>query len=86
MPLITNTEREEIQEKVRAAVIAALDNAALDITGKPNQGWTDNDLPPLFRAIDVQATIIAGRLETTRKLAHAAEIADYRASTYEVAP
>jgi hypothetical protein len=49
-------------ERVRLAVMAALDAAAVELYGQENIGWKDADLPELFRAIDAQAERIFDRV------------------------
>lgn len=49
-------------QRVRDAVLAALDAAAVELYGQERVGWTDGDLPELFRAIDAQANRIFDRV------------------------
>ena len=46
---------DEFQDYQRELVLDALDRAGLALTGKEAQGWTDDDLPALFRALDAMA-------------------------------
>jgi hypothetical protein len=53
-------------QKVREAVLAALDTAAAEIYGEGVLGATDSELPALFRALDRQANAICGRAVAER--------------------
>ena len=52
---------DEVRETFRAAVLAALDDAAKKYTDGASNGWTDSDLPEFFRALDSQIERIAER-------------------------
>ena len=43
---------EEFREKMRQAVLDAMDEVAAGLTGNPNDGPKDSELPSLFAAID----------------------------------
>jgi hypothetical protein len=49
-------------ELVRRKVLDALDAAALELYGTESIGWTDRELPELFRAIDRHAAAILERV------------------------
>jgi hypothetical protein len=52
------SEKEEFTYKVRDTVLKALDGLA------PNgKGWTDQDLPQLFKALDKHAETLFERLQ-----------------------
>jgi hypothetical protein len=46
--------RDDVREAFRLRLLEALDSAAQSLTGEPDCGWTDSDLPHLFRALDAQ--------------------------------
>jgi|KBSMisStandDraft_5_1062788.scaffolds.fasta_scaffold1337887_2 hypothetical protein len=52
---------EQVRDSFRAAVLAALDEAAKQYTGNAASGWTDSDLPEFFRALDSQIERVAER-------------------------
>ena len=58
---------EQLRDKLRAATLAALDKAIIEISGidypeVSNPAWKDSDLPWLFPAIDAQVDRVVARL------------------------
>jgi len=58
--LTFDEQRDEFQDEVRSAVLKALDGV-LEAHGKTEKGWTDADLPTLFRALDKHAETLFDR-------------------------
>ena len=46
---------EDFRDKIRDAVLAGLDTAAVELDVPRGLGTLDRDLPELFRAVDAQA-------------------------------
>lgn len=60
--------RDTLKEAIRNAVLAALDTATQEQTGRERSGWKDCDLPDLFDALDAHATTLAIRWSVPRDL------------------
>lgn len=52
--LTFDERRDEFVDEVRNAVLKALD-AVMEAHGKSEKGWTDSDLPQLFKPLDKHA-------------------------------
>lgn len=61
---MTTQDKTLAIETFRLAVLAALDEASIEVFGH-NLGATDADLPKLFPAIDAQVQRLADRLDHT---------------------
>lgn len=57
---VLDERMEQFQDKVRDAVLNALDSVMVK-HGKSQNGWVDADLPDLFKAVDRQAKILFER-------------------------
>lgn len=43
---------EEFTEKCRMKILESVDEVYFELTGRHKQGWTDADLPELFKSVD----------------------------------
>ena len=59
--LFSSYRYDDVRETFREEVLTALDKAAKKYTGETNSGWTDQDLPEFFKALDAQIERIAER-------------------------
>lgn len=53
-----NLTRYNFEQKVKDRVLQALDDAYYDLTGHPDAGWKDGDLPDLFKALTSQTSTL----------------------------
>ena len=61
-----DTDYETFKDKVRTAVLTALDKTAEDnLNVCADCGWKDSDLPRLFQALDLQSRIVFDRVNAS---------------------
>lgn len=60
--LTTDEQREQWIDECREAFLDSVDAFAEKKTGKPDQGWRDQDLPAIFKALDEHARKLFDRL------------------------
>jgi hypothetical protein len=54
--------REQFKNKVRDAVLGALDYAVIETFGSDRSGWKDEELPNLFKALDAHSVKVFNRM------------------------